>query len=427
MPRSPSHHARSWYADTANDSTRRPALAGDLDCDVCIVGAGYTGLIAAIHLAERGLDVVVLEAERAGWGASGRNGGQIVTGFNKPFGTLKSWVGEADARRLWDMSEEAKDILAGLVDRFAIDCDLRWGYVLAAFKQRQMAELREWRDELNGLGYDKVRLLDRDALRDEVATDAYVGGVIDEGSGQLHPLNYALGLARAAESLGVRIFEESRVTAVDTGPAPWARTAGGTVRSKFLILAGNAYLGGLVPGIDRTIMPVATYIIGTEPLGENRAKGLIPRGHAVADVNFVLNYYRRSPDNRLLFGGGVSYSGLDRPGLKRSLQRTMLGIFPDLADARIDYMWGGNVAITMNRTPHLGRLSPTTYFAHGYSGHGVALTAVCGRLLAEAVAGQAERFDVFARIPHAPFPGGSLLRTPALVLAMMWFRLRDLL
>lgn len=423
----PSQHVRSWYADTANDPRRRPALAGDIACDVCIVGAGYTGLVAAIHLADRGYDVVVLEAERVGWGASGRNGGQIVTGYNKPQGTLAGWVGDADARRLWQMSEEAKAILAGLVDRFSIDCDLRWGYVVGAFKDRQMAELRGWRDELGELGYDKVRLLDRDALRREVATEAYVGGVLDEGSGQLHPLNYALGLARGAESLGARIFEESRVTAVDTGAAPWARTAAGTVRAKFLLLAGNAYLGGLVPGVGGTIMPVATYIIGTEPLGENRAKAMIPNGHAVADANFVLNYYRRSPDHRLLFGGGVSYSGLDRPDLKRSLQRTMLTIFPDLGDARIDYVWGGNVAITMNRTPHLGRLSPTTLFAHGYSGHGVALTAVCGRLLAEAVAGQAERFDVFARIPHAEFPGGKLLRTPALVLAMMWFRLRDLL
>lgn len=423
----PRPHPPSWYADTANDMTTRPSLSGDVPCDVCIVGAGYTGLVAAIHLAERGKNVVVLEAERVGWGASGRNGGQIVTGFNRPISTLAAWMGRNDARRLWEMSEEAKSTLAGLVDRFGIDCDLRWGYLLAACKDRQLADLRAWQDELLGLGYEKARLIDRDGVRSEVATDAYVGGIVDSGSGQLHPLNYALGLARAAESLGVRIFEDSRVTAVETGPAPLARTAAGSVRAKFLILAGNAYLGRLVPGLDGTIMPVATYIVGTEVLGESRANALIPSGMAVADANFVLNYYRRSPDHRLLFGGGVSYSGLDRPDLKRTLQRSMLGLFPQLRGVRIEYLWGGNVAITMNRLPHLARLGPTTYVAHGYSGHGVALTAICGKLLAEIVSGQADRFDVFSRIPHARFPGGRLLRTPALVMAMLWYRLRDLL
>jgi len=419
-------YPRSWYADTANPHAPRPALAGDMTCDVCIVGAGYTGLIAAIHLAERGFKVIVLEAERVGWGASGRNGGQIITGYNKPIGTLARWVGDHDARQLWQLSAEAKDTLASLVARFRIDCDLRWGYLLAAIKPRQLDELREWQTELQSLGYDRTRMLDRAGIQAMVDTKAYAGGLIDEGSGQLHPLNYALGLADAAESLGVQIFEDSRVLALDTGPSPWARTSWGTVRSNFLLLAGNAYLGRLVPQLAAKIMPVATYLIGTEPLGEQRAHALIPSGMAVADTNFALNYYRRSPDHRFLFGGGVSYSGLDRPGLKASLRRTMLTYFPQLQDVRIDYCWGGHVAITMNRTPHVGRVSPTTYFAHGYSGHGLALTAICGRVVAEAMAGHAERFDVFARIPHATFPGG-WLRTPALMLGMLWYRLRDLM
>jgi len=392
-----------------------------------VVGGGYTGLSSALHLAERGYDVVVLEAEKIGWGASGRNGGQIVTAYNPSMGTMAGWVGKQDARLLWEMGEESKAILRDRVDRHGIDCDLRWGYVLAALKQRQMAALREMKTEWRGeYGYGETRPLDRTEIRSMVASDAYVGGLFDAGSGQLHPLNYAIGLGRAAVEAGARIFEGSRVLRIETGTAPAAHTADGTVRAHHLVLAGNAYLGRLVPELAAKIMPVATYMIATEPLGAERAADLIPCGHAVADVNFVLNYYRRSPDHRLLFGGGVSYWALDRPDLKRILRRTMLRYFPQLADARIDHCWGGNVAITMNRAPHFGRIGGNVFFAHGYSGHGVALAGLAGKLIAEAVSGTAERFDVFARLPHASFPGGPA-RTPLLVLAMTWFRLRDLL
>jgi len=420
-------HAPSWYADTAQPTPARPMLVGEVSADVCIVGAGYTGLVTAIELAGRGLSVVVLEAATAGWGASGRNGGQIVTGFNKSIAEIEGLVGKADARHLWDLSEEAKRMLADLVERHAIACDLKWGYLLAALKPRHLSALAEHQAELERLSYGKSRLVTRDEIRTMVATDAYLGGLYDEGSGQIHPLNYAIGLARAAESLGVRIHEGSRVVRVETGEKPFATTATGKVKAKYLVLAGNAYLGNLGGPASSCIMPAGTYIIGTAPMETKRAVALIPDDIAVADINFALNYYRRSPDNRLLFGGGVSYSGFDAPGLKQNLRRTMLRYFPQLADLTIDYLWGGHVAITMNRLPHLGRLSPTTYFAQGYSGHGVALTAIAGRVIAEAITAQAERFDIFARIPHRPFPGGQTFRTPALVLAMLWYRLRDLL
>ncbi len=243
----------------------------------------------------------------------------------------------------------------------------------------------------------------------------------------MHPLNFALGLARAAAAAGVRIFENSRVTALDTGSEPWAQTEHGRVRAKHMVIAGNAYLGGLVPGLAPTIMPVATYMIATELVGEARATQLLPTNIAVSDLNFSLNYFRRSSDHRLLFGGGVSYSGIDLPGLKLAMRAKMLAVFPQLSDVAVEHFWGGHVAITMNRMPQLGRLSPTTLFAHGYSGHGVALAGMAGRVMAEAIRGTAERFDVFTRIPHRAFPGGRRLRTPALVLAMLWFRLRDLL
>ncbi|MFY8092985.1 MAG: NAD(P)/FAD-dependent oxidoreductase [Niveispirillum sp.] len=418
-------HAPSWYAATAHPAPARPPLVGDVSTDVCIVGGGYTGLVTAIELAGKGMSVTILEAESVGWGASGRNGGQLITGFNKGIADIEGWVGKADARHLWDMSEEAKTMLCDMVERHGIDCDLKWGYLLAALKPRHMTGLAEHHAELEGVGYDRMRMVGREEIRSMVATDAYLGGLFDAGSGHLHPLNYALGLAVAAEKLGVHIHEGSRVVRVDTGSAPKAFTATGTVSAKFLVLAGNAYLGDVCPPIRAQVMPAGTYIIGTERMEAERAQALIPSDIAVADVNFVLNYYRRSKDNRFLFGGGVSYSGFDRPDLKQSLRRTMLKYFPQLADVGVDYCWGGYVAITMNRMPHLGRVSPTTYFAQGYSGHGLALTAIAGRVMAEAIAGQAGRFDLFARVPHRAFPGPPGLKMPALVLGMLWYRLQD--
>ncbi|WP_029008419.1 NAD(P)/FAD-dependent oxidoreductase [Azospirillum halopraeferens] len=419
---------RSWYADTANPHPVHPVLEGERRCDVCVVGGGYTGLMAALELRERGYDVTLLEAERVGWGASGRNGGQIITGYNKPMADVERRVGRDDARALWDLNEEAKALLAERVERHAIRCDLTWGYVLAALKERHVAELAGMERELReGYGYDRCERLDRERMAAFVRSPGYIGGLYDAGSGHLHPLNYALGLADAAVAAGVHLFERSRAVALDTGPKPLVRTPGGTVRADHLVLAGNAYMNGLVPALSGMIMPVATYMLTTEPLGAERAASLLPADVAVSDMNFVLNYFRRTADHRLLFGGGVSYSGLDHPGLAQALRRKMVGVFPALKDVRTDQVWGGHVAITVNRLPHIGRLTPTTFFAHGYSGHGVALAGIAGRVIAEAVAGTAERLDVFARIPHMPFPGGPMLRTPALVLAMLWFRLRDLL
>ncbi|WP_448205012.1 NAD(P)/FAD-dependent oxidoreductase [Azospirillum sp. sgz302134] len=421
-------YLRSWYADTATPQPQHPALEGELSCDVCVVGGGYTGLMTALELAERGFDVVLLEAQRVGWGASGRNGGQIITGYNKPMATIERWVGKEDARRLWDLGEEAKTLLAERVERHRIACDLTWGFLYAAVKPRHMADVAELEREMRGeYGYGQVRALDRDSVRGVVNSEAYVGGLFDSGSGHLHPLNYALGLAGAAAKAGVRIFEDSRVTAIDTGAEPRATTPKGTVRARFLVLAGNAYLGTLAPRLSTMIMPVATYLIATESLGAETAASLLPGNAAVSDMNLVLNYFRRSADHRLLFGGGVSYSGMDPPGVRQTMRSKMLAVFPQLRGAAVEYFWGGHVAITMNRMPQVGRLSPTTCFAHGYSGHGVALAGMAGRVMAEAIRGTAERFDVFARLPHQAFPGGRRFRTPALVLAMLWFRLRDML
>jgi len=419
-------HVDSWYARTANPAADDPPLAGEVQADVAVLGAGYTGLTAALHLAERGYKVTVLEAKRVGWGASGRNGGQILSGYNSSIATMAGWVGVEDARRLWDLAEEAKRLLVETITRHHIACDLTRGYLYAGLKPRHMAALRDMQAEWQGLGHERAQLLDQSQMRDRVGSPRYIGGLYDPEGGHLHPLNYALGLAQACRAAGVTIHEQSPVIAVDTGPTPSLTTAQGRVRATALVIAGNALLGRLMPGLARTIAPVGTYIAATEPLGPTRMRQVLRDDIAVCDMNFVLNYYRRTPDDRLLFGGLVSYSGRQAPNLRQQMRRSMLKTFPQLADVRFDQVWGGLIDITVNRVPHLGRLGPTSYFAHGFSGHGVALTGIAGRVMAEAIAGQAERFDVFTRIPHRAFPGGPL-RTPTLMLAMLWYRLSDLI
>jgi gamma-glutamylputrescine oxidase len=329
---------------------------------------------------------------------------------------------------MFDISVEALDLLKDRVARHAIDCDLNWGQMHVAIKPRQEHELQAWRDELAAdYGYATLRWLGRDELRSLLATERYIGGLYDPRSGHLHPLNYTLGLAHAAEAAGARIFEGSQVVRLGQGDATAVHTAEGHVRAKHVALCCNAYVDGLAPKLRARIMPVGTYIVATEPLGQARSEALLRENIGVTDVNWVLDYFRRSADHRLLFGGRVSYSGLDPLNTERATRARMVRVFPQLADVKIEYAWGGYVDITMSRAPDFGRLAPNVYYLQGFSGHGIALTGMAGRLVAESIAGQAERFDLFTKLEHRDFPGGRALRTPALVLAMLWFRLKDLL
>ena len=337
-------------------------------------------------------------------------------------------VGESDAQLLWKIADDSVAYTRSQIKRFDIQCDLKDGHLHAAVKPRHLRELESWRLEMeHEYGYQGLKLLDRTQLGKVLDTDAYLGGLLDPNSGHLHPLNYTLGLARAAEDAGVTIFEGSAVTKVSHTAQPVVSTTEGQVRCRHVVFCGNAYLGDVEKKLRNKYMPVGTYIIATEPLGKERALALIRNDMAVADMNFVLDYYRLSGDYRLLYGGRVSYSTLQPLNLERAMRPRMLKIFPGLEDVRIEYGWGGFVAITVNRAPHFGRLRDNIYFAQGFSGHGIALTGMAGKLMAEAIAGTAEKFDVFTRIPHMSFPGGRLLRTPALVLGMAYYRLRDML
>ena len=420
-------HIDSYYAASANPAPRRPRLEGDHTVDVCVIGGGLSGCSTALHLAERGYRVALLEGRRIAWGASGRSGGQAIAGFASSQDTLVAQVGPDVARRMWDVSVEAVDLLRDRIRRHAIDCDLHWGQMHVPVKPRHVTELKAWQEEMaRTYAYSGTRWLERGEVRQWIASDRYLGGLFDPRSGHLHPLNYTLGLATAAEAAGARLFEDSQVTSIDRADPAIVTTGHGRVRARHVAICCNAWIDDLVPELRSRIMPVGTYIVATEPLGEARMRALLREPIAVSDVNWVLDYFRPSADHRLLFGGRVSYSGLDPRNTSAATRQRMIRVFPQLADTRIEYAWGGFVDITMSRAPDFGRLAPNIYYLQGFSGHGIALTGMAGKLIAEAIAGQAERFDLFTRLKHRDFPGGKRLRTPLLVLAMTWFRMKDL-
>ncbi len=401
-------------------------LAGESRVDVCVVGGGVTGCSAALHLAERGYRVALLEAGEIGYGASGRSGGQILPGLGTDIGVVEKALGHERAKSIWEMSRESVRLTADLVRRHDIPCDLSWGYLHAAVKPRHVRELREFRDTLaERYDYPALSLLEGEALREHVVTDAYPAALYDAEGGHLHPLNYTLGLARAAQRAGVTIHEHSPVVAIQRGSPARVRTAQGMLTADHVVLAANAYLNGLVPELDGRIMRAANYIIATEPLGDDQVARVLPRNDALSDANFVLDYYRLSGDRRLIYGGEVSYDGREPRRLQARMDAKIARLFPALKGVRIDYRWGGDVAITLNRAPDFGCLDGNLFYAQGYSGHGMSLAGLAGKLLAEALAGHAERFDLFSAMPHRPFPGGRWLRTPLLVLATHFYKLRD--
>ena len=416
----------SYYTATAIGIQDRPELRDSERADVCVIGGGFTGLSAALNLAEAGLGVVVLEAERIGFGASGRNGGLIGSGQRKGALEMEEQFGYEQSRLFWDFAEAAKTEIRERVEKHAIDCDLQYGQIEGVHKKAYVGFAAEYAAALaERYDYPHARALSREETRTYVETDDYLEGLYDAQAMSIHPLNYVLGLARAAAEAGVRIFEHSRVAAYSRTDPAIVTTAHGQVEASFVVLACNGYLGKLEPRVAGKIMPINNFLIATEPLGEERARKLISDRICVHDTRFVVNFYRTSQDHRLIFGGGENYRRGFPPDISGFVRPRMLKVFPQLEDVDIDYAWGGTLSVTVKRLPHVGRLQPNLFFAQGYSGHGISISNFAGKIIAEAIAGTASRFDVMASLPTYAFPGGTLLRYPGMVLGMLYYSIKD--
>ena len=405
-----------------------PPLAGSESCDVCVIGGGYTGLSTALNLVERGFDSVVLEANKVGWGASGRNGGQVGSGLNWSQKELEIEFGHDRASQFWKLCEQAKQEVVRRIERHRIDCDFKRGVLAAAVTKKAAKAYREKVDHLRiNYSYDSIRYIESTEIREMLGTDKYLAGILDTSSGHLHPLNLAIGLANAAVDANARIYENSTMSGYKKIKDGYVVTTeqGGEVHAKYIVFACNAYIDRASPTISRFIMPFTSYIIATEPLSEKVAHRINRDDVAVFDSRFCLDYYRLSSDRRLLFGGAERYLPTDPSDINRMVRPRVLYLYPELRDTKIDYAWGGRIAITMNRLPSIGCIDGNVYYAQGFSGHGVALTNIVGKILAQAITGSAEGFDVFASIPHRGFTGGRYLRWPIHILTMLFFKMRD--
>ncbi|WP_397379870.1 NAD(P)/FAD-dependent oxidoreductase [Pseudomonas sp.] len=418
-------YPQSYYAASANPVPPRPELNGDVETDVCIVGAGYTGLSTAISLLEHGFKVSSVEAAKVGFGASGRNGGQIVNSYSRDIDVIERSVGPKQAKLLGDMAFEGGRIIRERIAKYNIQCDLKDGGVFAANTHKHMKHLESQKKLWERYGHTQLELMDAKRIREVVDSDAYVGGMLDMSGGHIHPLNLALGEAAAVETLGGVIYEQSPAIRIERGANPVVHTPNGRVKAKFVVVAGNAYLGNLIPELSAKSMPCGTQVITTEPLSDELAKSLLPQDYCVEDCNYLLDYYRLTGDKRLIFGGGVVYGARDPANIEAIIRPKMLKAFPQLKDVKIDYAWTGNFLLTLSRLPQVGRLGDNIYYSQGCSGHGVTYTHLAGRVLAEALRGQAERFDAFADLPHYPFPGGRLFQVPFSAIGAWYYTLRD--
>ncbi|MFT5721592.1 MAG: gamma-glutamylputrescine oxidase [Motiliproteus sp.] len=423
-------HPSSYYAASANDRRQRPSLQGEVATDICVIGAGYSGLSTALHLAEQGFSVTVLEASRIGYGASGRNGGQIVHGYSRDIDFIEKNYGHKTGAAMGQMAFAGGEIIRRLIDQYAIQCDLKPGGIFAACNAKQLAGLQAKQELWQSHGHQQLELLSAERMQQYVGSERYHGGLLDNSSGHFHPLNLVLGEAAALESLGGVIHEGSAVIRVEPGTQAnhhraRVHTDQGCVSADFVMVAGNAYLGDLIPKLQRKAIPCGTQIVATEPLSPTLQQQLLPQGQCIEDCNYLLDYFRLSGDGRLVYGGGVTYGEREPNKIEALIVPKLLKTFPQLGGVKIDYAWTGNFLLTLMRLPQLGRIGSNIYYAQGYSGHGVTCSHLAGKVIADAIQGQAERFDVFAGLPQPAFPGGQRLRIPLTALGAWYYSLRD--
>lgn len=414
----------SWYAATTEPLPPFPPLRGEARADVCVIGAGYTGLSAALHLAEAGRDVVLIDAQRVGFGASGRNGGQLGSGQRRDQMELEEMLGPNQARQLWELGEDAKSFTKSLIAKHNIDCHLRPGIAWTASSEADVGELHEYASHMDRVYDYPLEVLDAAACQALCPSPDYKGGLVDRDAAHLHPLRFAVGLAKAAAAAGVRIFEQTEAHHIEHSAQPVVRTDRGRITADHVVLATNGYSQALSRKIAARVMPINNFIVATEPLGD-RATEVLTQDIAVADSRFVVNYFRLSHDKRLLFGGGETYGYRFPKDVAPIARKPMLEIFPHLKDVKIDFAWGGTLAITMKRLPFLTRVADNILSASGYSGHGVGTATHSGWLMAKAIEGDGDGFDAMSAIPTTPFPGGPAMRSPLLTLGMTWYALRD--
>lgn len=418
-------HTTSYYAASANDKNIRPALEEQINADICVIGAGYTGLSTALHLAESGFKVVVLEGSRIGFGASGRNGGQIVHSYSRDIDFIEKHYGKKTGTEMGKMAFEGGKIIRNFISKYNIQCDLKEGGIFAACNNKQLQEMESKKALWEAHGHTQLEMLTADSIQNHVGSKRYTGGLLDKSGGHFHPLNLVLGEAAALESLGGVIYEDSKVTRVEEGSKVKVHTAKGCVTADFVVVAGNAYLGDLIPKLEQKAMPCGTQVITTAPLSEAQQKDLLPQDNCVEDCNYLLDYFRLSGDGRLIYGGGVTYGAREPDKIESLIVPNMLKTFPQLKGVKVDYAWTGNFLLTLMRLPQFGRIGSNIYYAQGYSGHGITSSHLAGKVLSDAIQGQAERFDIFASLPQYPFPGGRTFRIPYTAMGAWYYTMRD--
>ncbi|NLU99880.1 gamma-glutamylputrescine oxidoreductase [Marinomonas sp. UCMA 3892] len=418
-------HVNSYYADSANDKVLRPKLTEEQRFDVCVIGAGFTGISTALSLAERGHKVVVLEGTRIGFGASGRNGGQIVNSFNRDIDYITAQYGEVIGEKMAAMAFSGQALIRQRVAKYNIDCDLKTGNIFAACNSKQFESLKAKKALWEAHGHEGLTLLSASSIQDHIGSERYVGGLLDIHGGHIQPLNLVLGQARAFESLGGVIYEDSKVIRIEQGKPAKIITENGSIVADTVVVAGNAYVFGLIPEVEKKAMPCGTQVIATEPLSKDLQKRLLPTDHCVEDGNYLLDYYRLSGDGRLIYGGGTTYGAREPEKIESIIGRKMLKTYPMLKDVKIDFAWTGNFLLTMMRMPQVGKIGDNLYYAQGYSGHGVTNSHLMGEILADAIEGDVSRYEVFASMPQYQFPGGRLLRVPYTAMGAAYYSLRD--